>query len=155
MRFWFDAEFIDDSRTIDLLSIGIVSEDGREFYAEPLEAGLSKANDWVQANVLPHLSGHKTPRAAIAAEIVRFVGEKPEFWAWYAAYDWVALCQLYGRMIDLPSGWPMFCRDVKQVHAALGFPGLPFQEGAEHHALADARYTRLIWEKLTGGRHGA
>ena len=34
---------------------------------------------------------------------------------YYADYDWVALCQLYGRMLDLPGRWPMFCRDLKQL----------------------------------------
>lgn len=32
-----------------------------------------------------------------------------------ADYDWVVLCQLYGTMMDLPKGWPMYCRDVKQL----------------------------------------
>lgn len=29
MRFWFDTEFIENGHTIDLISIGIVAEDGR------------------------------------------------------------------------------------------------------------------------------
>jgi hypothetical protein len=32
-RYAFDTEFIEDGRTIDLISIGIVCEDGREYYA--------------------------------------------------------------------------------------------------------------------------
>ena len=38
MKFFLDTEFIEDGRTIDLLSIAIVCEDGREYYAEPAEA---------------------------------------------------------------------------------------------------------------------
>jgi hypothetical protein len=30
MRYWLDTEFIEDGKTIDLISIGIVAEDGRE-----------------------------------------------------------------------------------------------------------------------------
>ncbi|MBA3574969.1 MAG: 3'-5' exoribonuclease, partial [Pseudonocardiales bacterium] len=33
MRFFYDCEFIEDGLTIDLVSIGVVDEDGREFYA--------------------------------------------------------------------------------------------------------------------------
>lgn len=55
MRYWFDTEFIEDGKTIDLLSIGIVAEDGREFYAENVEADLTKGSDWVQHNVIVHL----------------------------------------------------------------------------------------------------
>lgn len=29
MKYWLDTEFIEDGKTIDLVSIGIVSEDGR------------------------------------------------------------------------------------------------------------------------------
>lgn len=32
-RFFYDCEFLEDGRTIDLISIGIVTDDGREFYA--------------------------------------------------------------------------------------------------------------------------
>ncbi|HET7322728.1 MAG TPA: hypothetical protein VFJ06_00160 [Halococcus sp.] len=33
VRFFYDTEFIDNGRIIDLISIGVVAEDGREFYA--------------------------------------------------------------------------------------------------------------------------
>lgn len=147
MRLWFDTEFIEDGRTIDLVSIGIVAADGREYYAECEEADLSRADDWVRQNVLCHLTGDRKPRAQIAKEIVAFAAGpvRPEFWAYFADYDWVALCQLFGRMIDLPNGWPMFCRDVKQLATDLGDPVLPTQTSTEHNALHDARWTRHAW----------
>jgi hypothetical protein len=146
MRIWFDTEFIEDGKTIDLLSIGMVREDGWRYYAEPMEADLSKAGEWVKANVLPHLSGKKIPRAQIAQEIVEFAGADPEFWAYFASYDWVALCQLYGTMMDLPASWPMYCRDFKQV-AGDGYKMPPGNQ--EHNALADAvqlQYEHTKWE---------
>jgi hypothetical protein len=72
---------------------------------------------------------------------------KPEFWGYYADYDWVAVCQLFGRMVDLPKGWPMYCRDLKQWCDELGNPHLPGQTG-EHHALADAQWNREAWRFL-------
>ncbi len=33
MRYFYDTEFIDDGRTIELISIGVTAEDGREYYA--------------------------------------------------------------------------------------------------------------------------
>jgi hypothetical protein len=38
-----------------------------------------------------------------------------EFYAYYADYDWVLFCSLFGRMIDLPAGFPMYCKDLKQM----------------------------------------
>jgi hypothetical protein len=53
MRFFYDCEFIEDGTTIDLVSIGVVGEDGREFYAVSTEFDASRAGAWVRANVLP------------------------------------------------------------------------------------------------------
>jgi hypothetical protein len=157
LKIWFDTEFIEDGKTIDLISIGLVREDGRQLYYENAECDLSRACLWVQENVIPHLCGPTPPwdtrgetnvlrkRAEIAREIVEFVGEKPEFWAYYGAYDWVALCQLYGRMVDLPAGWPKYVRDLKQL---AGKRPLPPHTGVAHNALDDALWTKLAWESL-------
>jgi hypothetical protein len=172
MKFFFDTEFIEDGKTIDLISIGIVSEDGREYYAISKEFDASKANDWVKENVLAHLPNveeiytqydrgygprtrvvkypaeYKT-RAEIRDEVLAFIGQdKPEIWAYYADYDWVVLCQLFGRMLDLPKGWPYFCRDIKQVADSKGNPKLPDQTTTEHHALEDAKWVRDAYQFL-------
>jgi len=55
MRIWFDTEFIDDGKNIELLSIGMVREDGKTYYAEAKEADRSRATGWVSQNVLPQL----------------------------------------------------------------------------------------------------
>lgn len=150
MRIWFDTEFIEDGKTIDLLSIGLVAEDGRTYYAETNDWIPGKASQWVKDNVLPHMQGGEAikPRDVIAREIEAFAGERPEFWAYYADYDWVALCQLYGTMMQLPDGWPKYCRDLKQVCDAVGNPKLPPQETQEHHALADAAWAKRAWDWL-------
>jgi hypothetical protein len=146
MKFFFDTEFIEDGRTIDLISIGIVAEDGREYYAESGECDLSRSSEWVRENVFPHLRGGGVSREQIARDIIAFVGsEKPEFWAYYADYDWVALCQLYGRMIDLPHGWPRYCRDLKQLVDSVG---ADVYCDAGHDALADAAWVRRTWMGL-------
>ncbi len=58
-------------------------------------------------------------RKSIASEVRMFCDPdkfgRPEFWAYYADYDWVVLCQLFGTMMDLPAHWPMFCMDIKQL----------------------------------------
>ncbi len=166
MRYFVDTEFIEDGKTIDLLSIGIVAEDARQLYFEVIDAPFKKANEWVRATVLPqlkhvnhgsHVSWDDFPscpginKAAIGPLVKAFCEPerygKPEFWGYYAAYDWVAVCQLFGRMVDLPNGWPMYCRDIKQWCDDLGNPKLPGQTG-EHHALVDAQWNRKAWEFL-------
>jgi 3'-5' exoribonuclease-like protein len=150
MKIWFDTEFIEDGKTIDLISIGMVREDGNNYYAENLNCDRRKASLWVSENVFPHLTYGQTGklRSEIATDLIEFAGEKPEFWAYYADYDWVVLCQLYGTMMDLPKGWPMYCRDVKQLCDSLENPRLPQQLSREHHALTDAQWTKEVWEFL-------
>lgn len=152
MLYFLDEEFIEDGHTIDLVSIGLVCEDGREFYAERGEAELSRASDWVKANVLPHLRGGEwlTSRNVIASALRRFVAAgdgPPEFWSWCGAYDWVALCQLYGPMIAKPEGWPNYCRDLQQELDRFGITDdqLPPHPGTAHDALADAWWHRDIY----------
>ena len=150
-RYFFDTEFMEDGKTIELLSIGIVSADGREFYAVNSEADHSKANDWVKQNVIPHLgTGPDLTRAQIRDEIMQFLSpsEKPEIWAYYADYDWVLFCQLFGRMIDLPKGFPMYCMDLKQLSAELGSPPHPKQTSTQHNALDDARWNLKLFNYL-------
>lgn len=66
-------------------------------------------------------------REEIRSEILAFLGCEPsfsggwhvlegiEFYGYYADYDWVLFCSLFGTMMDLPSGMPMYCRDLKQT----------------------------------------
>jgi hypothetical protein len=151
MKVWFDTEFIEDGETIDLISIGLVREDGAKLYLESAECDLSRASGWVKENVIPHLVGGlcRKSRADMQRAIVDFCGGSPEFWAYYADYDWVALCQLFGTMMDLPTGWPMFCLDLKQLCFLQGDPRLPSQPSTAHHALSDAVWVRDSYVWLT------
>jgi hypothetical protein len=56
-------------------------------------------------------------------------------------------------MIDLPQGWPMYVRDVKQLCDDLGNPALPPQVKGAHHALSDALWTKKAWEFLRELQH--
>ena len=77
MRFFYDCEFIEDGRTIELVSIGVVAEDGREFYAVSTEFDPSRAIDWVRRNVLDKLPAPGDPawrsRERIRDELLEFL----------------------------------------------------------------------------------
>jgi hypothetical protein len=176
IKYFIDTEFIEDGRIIELISIGIVAEDGREYYAQSVEFDPAYASGWVREHVLTHLKTCSSTgkwnmdkslyswcrcdkpdcpwrqRNEIADEIRAFLdiekyGE-PELWGYYSAYDHVAFCQLFGTMMDLPEGYPMYTRDLKQWCDTLGNPRLPDQGESEHYALADARWNRQAWQFL-------
>lgn len=187
-KYFLDAEFIEDGKTIDLISLGIVREDGVTLYVQNSECDFLKASDWVWRNVFPHLAhfdmrgrrlcspamssydsglgqSHATPcrgqvedpcpwatRREIKEKIIAFTaagGGKPEFWGYYCDYDWVAFSQLFGTMIELPKGFPMYCRDVKQWADQLGDVNIPKPEVEIHHALVDALWVKGAHEFLT------
>ena len=153
MRLWLDCEFREDGRTIALISIGLVRDDGAEYYAETEDAeDLAAASPWLAENVLPLLRGGDAVKtnAEMRADLIEFCGEKPEIWGWYAAYDWVALCQIFGTMMDLPEGWPMFILDAMQIRPLRSRNDwLPPRTLPEHHALYDARWQRQVYDYLT------
>ncbi len=147
MRIFLDTEFIEDGRTIELLSIALVREDGPSVYFENGEADHSRANPFVREHVLPRLFGVGVPRAQIAAAVRAFVGEGEgiEFWAYYGAYDWVVLCQLFGAMSELPDNWPRFVHDFKQLlgkRRPIGRNAIASGLTSEHNALGDALWLR-------------
>ena len=125
MKYFIDTEFIESGPTkpITLLSLGIAAEDGRIYYAQAIpEDPWPTPNDFVARHVFPHLShfdmGKRVPACSastqscagcpwrrlweLRADVMRFCNEKlhgtPEFWGYYADYDWVVFCQIFGAM---------------------------------------------------------
>lgn len=168
MKIFYDTEFVEDGTTIGLISIGMVAEDGREYYAisnNRFVMNRAYRHDWLRNNVLPSLPvsivdswdtwtwdednpdyAHVKNTDVIAAGVREFIlaTPDPQLWAWYAAYDHVAYAQLHGPMAQLPAGLPMFTCDLKQRALELGDPRVPEQETGRHNALADARHNQVI-----------
>ncbi|MGW4107027.1 3'-5' exoribonuclease domain-containing protein [Streptomyces sp. NPDC004976] len=168
MRIYYDTEFLDDGRTIDLISIGMVAEDGRELYAvsSQFDQGAVRRSGWLMANVWPSLPILKNPpgmrgmdridvtdpdvhpRAQIARMVEQFILDTPDpqLWAYYSAYDHVALAQLWGPMINLPRGIPMQSDDIVTLAKLAGLTpaDLPKQADGHHNAIADARHNRVM-----------
>lgn len=157
MKYFIDTEFGETGDracpTIDLISIAIVCDDGREYYAESSDFEATNSNEFVDFYVLPRLLlGDETKtNSVIANEIIDFIGTDtdPEFWAYYGDYDWVVFCWLYGTMMSLPEHFPKFCMDLQQWWVQLGRPDvLPKKDNMPHNALIDARWNRDFWKAL-------
>lgn len=145
-RYFYDCEFIEDGRTIDLISIGIVAEDGREFYAVSTEFDEARAGRWVRTKVIPHLPRPADPswrsRARIRDDLLAFLTAPAlpiQLWAWCGAYDHVALAQLWGDMPALPRAVPRFTREIRQHWELAGGPSVAEHGTDRHQALVDAR----------------
>jgi hypothetical protein len=160
-RYFYDCEFIEDGRVVDLVSIGVVDEHGREFYAVSTEFDASRAVQWVRRHVLDRLPSPSSPvwrsRADIRDGLLEFLvaplrsgqADELELWAWYAAYDHVALAQLWGPMPSLPREIPRFTKDLRQLWDDRGRPPLPNAAADRHDALVDARHNLARWRTLS------
>jgi 3' exoribonuclease, RNase T-like len=190
VRVFYDLEFWEDGSTIQPISIGMVTETGKDkMYAINGELdyqAAAEANPWLIANVFPHLpvsnqhgrwhidytDERVMPKDEIRHHVEQFLmyagrlaalkalrdtgqafhdaktglpdRDALELWAYFGAYDHVALCQFWGRMIDLPAYVPMFTHDlVQEARRVLG-PGarldqlVPRRDDSGHDALADA-----------------
>jgi len=162
VRFFYDCEFIEDGTTIELVSIGVVDETGREFYAISTAFDPSRAIDWVRRNVLDKLPSPSHPAwrspEQIRADLLAFLtepGEPIELWAWMSAYDHVVLCQLWGDMRALPRAIPRFTHELRQRWEDAGSPPLPAAPPDQHDALADARHNLARWRALGGSESGS
>lgn len=182
-KIFYDCEFLETGSSIDLISIGMVAEDGRELYAVNRDMPVKeiRRHDWLMANVVPSLprihgdrrhyvSARRNPlaldfdhphvmgRKRIAAEAEHFILSTPdvELWAWYGSFDHVCLAWLYGPMSQIPAGIPMFTCDLRQEAARLGLTDddMPKQASGHHNALADARHNRVIAEFLAAQQSG-
>lgn len=176
MRVFCDCKFVERGRDLpmQLVSIGLVREDGVELYAinEECLSNVMK-HPWLSVNVAPLLpigvdsafiygwdKEHGEYGSVLALdqliEYVRrffFDTDDAELWAYYGAYGHVVLRQLFGSMGELPAGIPMFTHDLKQLHEQHPLVVLPPEKGQVHHALDDARwvrdaYDRIIWSQV-------
>lgn len=176
MKIFYDTEFLEDGKTIELISFGMAAEDGREYYAASRDMPHKRIakSDWLCRNVVPSLPrihgdrrlhvGRGNPlaldfehpdmlsRNRLAAGVLRFIQATPavELWAWYGAYDHVCLAWLYGPMSQLPDGIPMWTNDLRQEALRLGLSDedMPKQAAGHHNALADARHNKVMGEFL-------
>ena len=174
-RIFYDTEFLENGSTITLISIGMVADDGSRYYAVNSDMPVDKISEheWLMDNVVPQLpltdagvwnftgsskrsftlntrSSLVKPRWVIANEVRDFLQgfSDLELWAWYGAYDHVALCQLWGTMIGLPKGVPMWTNDLQQLALATGRE-MPEQPAGSHNALADALFNEVRFRHLT------
>lgn len=149
MKYFVDTEFEWRPVRGELcpISIALVAEDGREYYAYCANFRNSQSSPFVESNVMtviqavgPHVD-HK-PLARVGEDILRFIGDDKnvEFWGDCAAFDYVMLSMAIGGFEDWPDDWPYYIRDINQEN----IDGLASK--VPHNALADARAVRDSWK---------
>lgn len=164
MRVYMDWEFLETGNSIYPISVGMVTDSGKELYYVFKDApwDLIAEHDWLSANVVPYLKADKfnladtkTIRYEVStflqtASIVDRYNTSLELWGWYSAYDHVCLGQLFGAMVNLPDFVPMYTNDMKQEADRLKvtIPDMRVAGELMHNALDDARAEKRMGDWL-------
>lgn len=172
-KVFFDTEFTGLHKKTTLISIGLVAENGKIFYAEFTDYDKNQVDDWLRDNVISRLKF-----AGIAPRIFSqgYVGDAVhvknwleswlrglatdgpiEMWSDCLAYDWVLFCQLWGGAREVP---PLYVHyipmDICTLFKIKGVdPDINREEFAEmgtkaekHNALWDAKVIKACYDKL-------
>lgn len=136
MKIFFDTEFTGLHKNTTLISIGLVDENNRSFYAEFTDYDEKQCNDWIKENVLSHLEykgthidmklcGHN-PKENLDYAIgnTEFIKEKIEKWLLpynkvqlisdVCHYDMVLFIDIFGGAFDIPKQVNPACHDINQ-----------------------------------------
>lgn len=166
MKVFFDTEFTGLHQKTTLISIGLVTEDGREFYAEFTDYDKTQVDDWVQTNVIAKLTGKGIvgDTAFVRQELLKWLSEIShgcvlEMWSDCLAYDWMLFCELFGGAMGIPPWIYYIPFDICTLFAAKNvdpdinretFSCLEAETCKEnkHNALHDAQIIRICYNRL-------
>ncbi|MBU6236034.1 MAG: 3'-5' exoribonuclease [Alphaproteobacteria bacterium] len=172
LRFFLDTEFDDenDDMRLDLISIGLVSEDGgREFYAECNAYDETRAHAWLQENVIPHLGPReqRLPVSSIREGLKKYFRAavegaegrvtKVQIWSKNGSNDNTILGLIFGGLskyyafMNTLGVERTYFNDTDMLRRDLGDQKVKTERDPKHtahHAMGDARHERREYGAL-------
>ena len=167
MKLFFDTEFTGLRKDTTIISIGIVAENGKRFYAEFTDYDKSQCDDWIVENITSELLHLKPQIWEGGVADSQIVGNRKEvlyaledwlqqfnsvqFVSDVCHYDFVLLIDLFGTAWDLPQNVSASCHDINQDIAK--HYGI-----SERDAFDKSReeiVTDLCGEAISGEKHNA
>lgn len=144
MKVFFDTEFTGLHQNTTPISIGLVADDGKTFYAEFDDYAQDQVDDWIQEHVIGNLKYRHEPRRedrtcpslygppehkvvlGTAKQIAHHLKywlqqfDQVEMWSDCLAYDWVLFCQLWGHAFKVPKNVYYIPFDICTLFKACG-----------------------------------
>ena len=161
MKVFFDTEFTGLHANTTLMSIGLVDEEGRTFYAELNDYDKSQVDEWLENNVVSNFTGENTMNMQqLKLELTEWLAvyDSVEIWSDCLAYDWVLFNSIFGTAFDIPKNVYYIPFDICTMMKLKGVdPDINREEYAfnavpataqKHNALWDAQVIRACYENL-------
>mgnify|MGYP001271619315 CR=1 FL=1 len=169
MKIFFDTEFTGLHKNTTLISIGLVAENGKKFYAEFNDFDKSQIDEWLQENVVDNLwyDGQRfewdypdyfywgdTEHIAVKLKEWLLQFDEVEIWSDCLAYDWVLFNDIFGHAFNIPKNVCYIPFDIctlfkiKDIDPDINREEFANIEGDKHNALHDAKVIKACYEKL-------
>lgn len=177
-KIFLDTEFTGLHKNTTLISIGLVSECGKTFYAEMIDYDYMQLNPWILENVIHNLTNQtmldnsytnsegnmnckcdsKWLEIYLKHWLLQF--KEVEIWSDCLAYDWVLFCNIFGEAFKIPENIYYIPFDICTSFKELGIdPDINREEYAgmdtgltkgsqKHNALWDAYVIQGCYKKL-------
>ncbi len=118
-KIYFATEFTGLHQNTTLISIGLISECGKTFYAEFNDYDFNQVDDWLRENVISHLQyngtfqilegsktdiSYKSTTENIKDKLTIWINQfdEVEIWSDCLSYDWVLFNQIFGHAFNIP-----------------------------------------------------
>lgn len=177
MKCFFDTEFTSLVPHTTLISIGIVADNGKEFYAETTDYDNLLVDSWIEEHVISNLLLNdfdvfneqigalrmvKDTTFKVGMHLVEWLKQfdKVEMWSDVMHYDMYLFQAIFGGAFGVPKHVDYIGYDIATVMKMFGldpdfsreaFIDRPI-EGIKHNSLYDARVIQACYRKLQRNR---
>lgn len=154
-KIFLDTEFTGLHKNTTLISIGLVSECGKTFYAEFNDYDYVQVDDWIKDNVLNNLLyrgiyqtlegtkqtvSYKSGKSNIKEKLEEWLTQfkEVEIWSDCLAYDWILFCDIFGGAFNIPKNIYYIPFDICTSFKELGIdPDIGREEFVDHSVQVD------------------
>lgn len=177
-KIFFDTEFTGLHNGTTLISIGLVSDTDKSFYAELIDYDKSQVDEWIEKNVMSNLLYSKYDnfvkiskdevrmkwtKKKLKEELLTWLSgfDKIEMWSDCLSYDWVLFNDIFGDAFSIPKNIYYIPFDICTLMKASGVDpdisrekyvsGTAFyrkNKEMKHNSLYDAYIIREVYHKI-------
>jgi len=171
-KIFFDTEFTGLHQKTTLISIGLISDTGKKFYAELDDFDNSQVDEWLEENVTSKLF-IRNPEVVIPDDIEYHIGnmdhikkallewlsrfDEVEMWSDCLAYDWVLFSEIFGHAFNIPENVYYIPFDICTLFKVMDVdPDIGRESFADigdsdfkHNAIWDAQVIKACYDKLS------
>lgn len=178
-KVFFDTEFTGLHKNTTLISIGLVSDNNKVFYAELVDYDKSQLDDWLKENVIKNLkysnecefgsyfNGNvylKCDKNKLKKELTEWFKQfkNIDIWSDCLSYDWVLFNDIFGDAFSIPKNIYYIPFDICTMLKLTGInPDISREEFIsnsaflknnkleKHNSLFDAKVIKEIYTKCT------